>query len=147
MDVEGVWFAGADGYGIVQHSADDSLVTPANPARRGEVLVGYATGLGSVSVPVETGHAVDPGRVAVAQTPRDVLISGTKAEVYFEGLAPALVGVFQINFRVPDNTAPGDAELTLSNSFTSCPPFGACEHRQRPVTNTVSSRSVKLAIR
>jgi len=34
-------------YGIFQHSFDYSLVTTSNPARPGEILVTYVTGIGS----------------------------------------------------------------------------------------------------
>lgn len=43
--------------GAVQHASDFSLVTEQNPARPGEVLVGYLTGLPVTQPTVPTGEA------------------------------------------------------------------------------------------
>jgi len=87
-------FALADGRGIVTH-ADYSLVTPASPARRSEVLVVFATGAG------------------VEQPPLGIWIGGRPAEVLYSGPS-SFPGVDQINFRVPASGATGGAvPLTL----------------------------------
>ena len=44
-------------YGIFQHGSDYSLVTTVNPARVGETIVGYATGLEPPNPPVPAGEA------------------------------------------------------------------------------------------
>jgi hypothetical protein len=40
-----------------------------------------------------------------------VTLNGVKAEMFYSGLTPGLVGVFQVNFRVPEGTPDGDAIL------------------------------------
>jgi uncharacterized protein (TIGR03437 family) len=42
--------------------------------------------------------------------------------VQFAGLAPGLVGVYQVNFRVPDNIAIGAHDLILTAGPASSPP-------------------------
>lgn len=101
--------------------ADFRLVTAAAPASRGEVLQLYLTGLGAVTPAVPTGE-VAPSREPLARTATPtVTIGGTNAEVFFSGLAPGLIGVYQVNFRVPENAATGSLEVlinagTLSNA-------------------------------
>jgi uncharacterized protein (TIGR03437 family) len=64
---------------------------PANPARAGEIIEIYATGFGRAS------------------TPPVVSIGGSRAEVLFSGPAPGFEGLYQVNARVPANTAAGSA--------------------------------------
>jgi len=43
-----------------------------------------------------------------------VLIGGTKAAIPFAGLVPGAVGLYQINFVVPENAATGNLTVTLT---------------------------------
>jgi uncharacterized protein (TIGR03437 family) len=94
---------------------DGSLVWPAgavqgvasHPAKPGDVITIYATGIGPVDSPVADGNnSLDKLRHNVV-TPV-VTIGGVSAEVQFSGLSPQFVGVNQLNVKVPD-AAPGDA--------------------------------------
>jgi uncharacterized protein (TIGR03437 family) len=89
---------------IVQHGADYALVTPANPAKRGEFLIMYLVGLGATDPPVATG-AQSPSTVplGVPTNPVTVTLDGAPITPAFVGLTPGGVGLFQINFKVPDN--------------------------------------------
>jgi uncharacterized protein (TIGR03437 family) len=49
------FFRDSAGYGYIQHAADNSSVTPQSPARRGEVVIAYATGMGAVEPPATMG--------------------------------------------------------------------------------------------
>lgn len=83
------------GPGMITH-ADYSMVAPAAPARRGEIVLLWLTGLG-VNKPA----------------PR-VLIGGVPAEVLFSGEHPQFPGLYQMNVRVPALAPIGDATpLTL----------------------------------
>jgi len=44
-------------YGAFQHATDYSAITPANPAKPSETVVGYLTGLGVTMPAVPTGQA------------------------------------------------------------------------------------------
>ncbi len=76
------------------------------PARRGEIIEIYATGLGNVGNPPPPGT---PGSAA-SQTSSAIIatIGPVRAEVLYSGLAPGLVGVYQVNARVPENSPTGD---------------------------------------
>jgi len=92
---------------------DGSLVTADRPAIPGEYLSVYCTGLGPVTnVPV-TGHEPSPRQLAVTLAPVEVWIGGAAAEVSYAGLAPGLVGVYQVNFRLPE-AAGGTFPLDVS---------------------------------
>jgi uncharacterized protein (TIGR03437 family) len=81
----------------------------ARPAKKGEVIILFATGAG------QTNPAGDDGRVIGAPLPQltqDVTarIGGVPADVLYAGMAPSLVnGVLQVNLRVPQALASGGA--------------------------------------
>jgi uncharacterized protein (TIGR03437 family) len=92
---------------------DGSFVSLANPARRGETVRAYATGLGVTSPTVGTNAIAIPGADAIVQ---GILIMGVintigQAEgvrVSTARVAPDLIGVFEIPFQVPSDAATGN---------------------------------------
>jgi uncharacterized protein (TIGR03437 family) len=56
-------------YGAFQHATDYSVITPANPAKAGETVIGYLTGLGATVPLVPTGQASPYSPLAIV--PRD----------------------------------------------------------------------------
>ena len=102
---------------------DGSLVTVTNAAARGSVLSLYATGLGAVFPPVETG---EPGASAeplnrTVQVPR-VFFDIFEAEVLYSGLAPGYVGLYQVNVRVPTRLSPASnipVSLTIGGAVSN----------------------------
>ena len=98
------------GAGAVTH-ADGSPLTAQNPARAGELLILYATGLGQVTPPVPTGSL--PAGASRAVAPVTVIIDGISVTPDFAGLAGCCVGLNQINFRVPEAVRSGDGILLL----------------------------------
>lgn len=77
-----------------------------HPAKPGDVVIIYATGLGAVKDPPADGqNSIDELRKNL--TPPQVLVGGITAVLKFAGLSPQFVGVNQINMVVPD-VAPGD---------------------------------------
>ena len=102
----------APGIFVVTH-ANGSLVSITNPARQNEVLVAYATGLGAVRPNVVTGAPTPTtGLVRTLLTP-SVSIDNVACELQFSGLTPGLIGVNQLNFRVPANAKTGDVQVLL----------------------------------
>ena len=95
--------------------ADFRLVTAAAPAARGEVLQLYLTGLGAVTPAISTGE-VAPSQEPLARTgvTPQVSVSGVNAELFYSGLAPGLIGVYQLNFRVPENASTGSVEVIVN---------------------------------
>lgn len=109
---------------ILVNSRTGALVSPQAPARAGDVLVGYATGLGLTAAHPLTGE-IDPGSpLATAALTTKVVLTGPSGEKeatpFYAGLAPGFVGVFQINFEVPSGLGTGTVRVRLQSV-----PFGA----------------------
>jgi uncharacterized protein (TIGR03437 family) len=103
---------------IAQHS-DGSLVTAASPAMGGEYLVAYLAGLGGTTVPVASG-APSPSSPLAEPTNSVVLtVNGTQSPIYFAGLTPGLVGLYQMNFQVPAGLPTGSITIMVSQNDQS----------------------------
>jgi hypothetical protein len=164
----GGFFSDQNGLAIAQHAADYSTVTSQNPAHAGETILVYATGffrvwppspvgfpapqqplfLSTVPIPMNTGYLFlqAPPQVFGPLGPPAGGSGGSCANtpavrVTFEGLAPGLVGVEQINFVVPANQQPGDWALFF-NTGTSAD-GSTCDTQHGPS----SSPYVKLPVR
>lgn len=73
-----------------------------SPERRGRVIQIYATGQGELQQAIADGVAA-PGNPPIStRSVPQVFIGGVEAVVQFSGLAPTLVGIWQINAVVPD---------------------------------------------
>jgi uncharacterized protein (TIGR03437 family) len=103
------------GQGAVTIAGPEVLAAPtgtfpgSRPARRGEFLQIYATGLGPVSRLQGDGQPKSPTTPPAISRPPGVTIGGVPANVQFSGLTPGAVGLYQINVQVPDNVPSGDA--------------------------------------
>jgi uncharacterized protein (TIGR03437 family) len=94
------------------HEDGFSPITGQNPARLGEVITLFATGLGATSPPLGTGEPASGQTTLVTPT---VLIGGLPADVQFSGAAPGYVGLNQINVGIPANATTGpDVPIVLT---------------------------------
>lgn len=109
--------SGGLGNGAIQHS-DFSLVSTANPAKVGETVLIYLTGLGSVTPPVTAGAAAPANPLALAAVP-DVYIDGVKARVVFSGLTPGAAGLYQVNVTIPAGVTAGSQASIEIATFDS----------------------------
>jgi uncharacterized protein (TIGR03437 family) len=124
---------------VIVH-ADNALVTPGNPAGPAEVLVVYATGVGSLDNPLATGAASPSSPLATPKIQPTVSVGGAPAEVLFAGLTPGYVGLTQFNIRLPA-TLPAGVRLPLVIRF------GADESSSPPAYLAVRSGTPVPAIR
>ena len=95
---------GYEFYSIAVHQDWSGLVTPASPAHSGEVITLYFNGLGPVTPAVATGEAAPAQNLArLTQPLRCQFWDSTPNDsaVYFAGLAPGMVGVYQVSLQVP----------------------------------------------
>ena len=114
------------GYAIAFHAADWTLVTASNPTRPGEWIALYGSNFGAVSNPPVTGSAAPIDHLVsldgggsfpwsfkmLLQDPagdRDLATN-------FMGLAPALIGVYQINVQMPDGLPTGGVQIYVQRS-------------------------------
>jgi uncharacterized protein (TIGR03437 family) len=96
-------FFGQSG-GIFLKNSDYSLVSTTNPARAGDVLLVYSTGLGAIPAL--------PNLVPTA--PVRVSIGGRDATVIYSLASPGYVGLYQTAFTVPAGLTAGSQPVTLS---------------------------------
>jgi uncharacterized protein (TIGR03437 family) len=110
--------ANPDGTLIAQHG-DGSLVTQASPAMAGEYLVAYLAGLGDTTVPVASGTASPLSPLAQPTVTPTLTINGMQYPIYFAGLTPGLVGLYQMNFQVPTGLPAGDITIAVTQNDQS----------------------------
>jgi uncharacterized protein (TIGR03437 family) len=100
--------------GAFLHGTNSSVVTAANPASAGEVIAVYCTGLGAVTPPGTTGSLASSTTLSYSNAASTVMVGNAPAQVAFSGLAPALVGLYQVNFTVPSATPSGANSVVLT---------------------------------
>ncbi|MBI3679766.1 MAG: hypothetical protein HY235_05155 [Acidobacteria bacterium] len=105
----------------VAHSSDFSLVTAARPARPGEILSLVASGLGPTRPGVDPGRPFPTNPLAVVNSPVEVTVNGKPAEVLGAVGYPDAVDNYQVNFRIPAETARGSATIQLSAAWIAGP--------------------------
>ncbi len=82
-------------------------VSVANGVRPGTYLEVYGTGLGASGTPLATGVA--PTVPRETDTWPRASLEGRDLRVFYTGLVPRLLGVYQINTRVPEDFPPASA--------------------------------------
>ncbi|SRR5579871_962751 len=100
------------GPGAFLHGADYSAVSATAPAKAGEVVLLYATGLGAVQTPLADGNASAGTDATVS--PVTVMIGGQAATVQYAGMAPGFAGLYQVNVVIPSGVPSGDALVVVS---------------------------------
>lgn len=108
---------------VIVHASDFSLVTAAKPARAGELLTLFASGLGPTRPGVDPGQVFTASPTQIVSAPIDVLVNGKPSEVLYAGGYPNTVDNYQVNFRMHDDVASGLA--TTGYPFHSASPLEA----------------------
>ncbi len=110
-----------DGFSGAFLDATGHVISAQNPAERGGVVVMFLTGLGQVNPPVATGDpapAIPPLAKTVLEPTVD--IGGQQAQIFYSGLAPTFIGLYQINVQIPTNASVGSIDVTVTaNGVTS----------------------------
>ena len=106
----------------ITHSSDFSLVTASKPATAGEILSLFTRGLGPVSPGVEPGQPFPSSPLANVNSPVEVTVNGKAAEVLSAVGYPGAVDGYQVNFRVPPDTARGPATIQVTAAWVSGTP-------------------------
>ncbi len=106
-------------YAVALHASDYALVTPDDPAYRGEVLILYVTGLGPVSGNIADGFGAPYNPLAYTLDPYQLSIASENATVLFSGLAPGFVGLYQINLQLPGDLPAGDLPVTIYSDYAN----------------------------
>jgi len=101
----GVFTVAGSGKGQVAAINDDGTYNDSSHAiGRGHVLQVFGTGVGFIQGAPNDGTAVSGATPTSATT--DAFINGVQCPVQYSGLAPGLVGVWQINVQIADGVTP-----------------------------------------
>ncbi|MCB1018328.1 MAG: hypothetical protein KDC27_00300 [Acidobacteria bacterium] len=111
-------FTFADGVRAVALNQDGSLNGPSLPAFAGEIVTLYATGQGLVAPALRTGEPAKANPLSRSTAPTITIGGVTLAasDVFFSGMTPGLVGLLQLNVRIPQGAATGD-DVAVTVSF------------------------------
>jgi uncharacterized protein (TIGR03437 family) len=105
-------FVGGDGSPVIVDYRTGALVSAAQPAKPGDVLIIYATGVGPIANPPPSGTPAPLDTLFQLAVPVTVAFGNQAATAAFAGLAPGFIGVYQVNVAVPA-LAPGATTLQL----------------------------------
>jgi uncharacterized protein (TIGR03437 family) len=94
--------------GTITHPAGAIPGVGSHPARAGDSIFFYASGLGPLDQPPPADGFNSIDRLRNTNTPLTVLVGGVNANVQFAGLAPEFAGVYQVNIEIPGGVT-GDA--------------------------------------
>jgi uncharacterized protein (TIGR03437 family) len=92
----------------VATEADGSVLTPALPAKPGDIVILYATGLGAVTPPAIYGQLPTAAAPLIAGANLSILLDGVAlpaSAIDYAGVAPGFAGLYQINMTLPTSTA------------------------------------------
>jgi len=103
--------------------ADWSLITPESPAKPGDIVILYATGLGDTVPPVIYNQVPKSAAWLKRVAEFRVLFDGMEAhrsDVLYTGIAPGFAGLYQINVVVPaDTRANPEIQLKLGDAISA----------------------------
>lgn len=100
------------GDGAITH-VNNTLVNAASPARQGETVQMYVTGLGALTTSVGDGNGFVGIDDAVIEP--IVLVGSNPVPVTYWGLT-ADAGLYQINFVIPTGTPSGEQSVTVAST-------------------------------
>ncbi|MDP2999168.1 MAG: hypothetical protein Q8N47_16900 [Bryobacterales bacterium] len=94
---------------IVACRPDGSVIGPEQPARPGDLVILYASGLGPTIPNPHSGELPSQAAVLERLSEFQVLLDGVPVgpdRIAYAGVAPGFAGLYQINLRLPDALAP-----------------------------------------
>ena len=99
---------------------DGSVNSAASSVRRGQVLHIFGTGLGAVTPAVDDGAPAPAQPLATGLVMPNVFLADRQLTPLFNGLAPGIAGVWQIDAMIPADAQTGPAiPLMIVNGLTS----------------------------
>ena len=113
-----IYFDGPSGIAAILKNADFSLVTPDNPAKAGDVVVIYLTGLGQTTPALQTGN-LQVGTGLNNTGTVTVTIGGQNAPVAYSIASPGFAGLYQVAVTVPTGVSGSSAVIVKAGTGTS----------------------------
>ncbi len=105
----------------IVHASDFSLVTSMKPAKPGQILALFASGLGPTRPGVDPGTPFLVGAAQPVNSSVEVRVGNQAAGVLYAGGYPGAIDRYQVNFRIPDTIAAGNVSLKLRVAWIEGP--------------------------
>jgi uncharacterized protein (TIGR03437 family) len=100
------------------------VLTPSSPARPGDIVILWATGLGQTTPPAYNFQLPTAAAPLIAGANLEVLLDGVavpSSAIEYAGVAPGYAGLYQINLLLPLSTG-ANPEIRLQlDGATSIP--------------------------
>jgi uncharacterized protein (TIGR03437 family) len=114
-----------DASDIVAARPDWSLITSSNPAKPGDIVTLYATGLGRTNL-TSTCVSDDPPTAAdsIPLSTFEILLDGVavpQSQILYAGVAPGFSGLYQVNLQLPAQVG-ANPEVRMSVGGVMSPP-------------------------
>jgi uncharacterized protein (TIGR03437 family) len=107
---------------VVPNPTSQILADDSAPAKAGDVIIVYCTGLGAVNPPVTAGQATTSDTLHQAGGAVVLNIGGVTVTPAFAGLSPGFTGLYQINATMPAGVTPGSQVpvfITVGGAYQS----------------------------
>ena len=120
VDAAPALFANAN-YAIASDRPLTGVIAPDTPAKPGDLIVLWCTGLGKTIANPSTGYLPPYISEIVNKSSLQVLLDGVpvdRAAILYAGLTPGSAGLYQINLILPD-TAGADPEIRVAIGLQS----------------------------
>jgi uncharacterized protein (TIGR03437 family) len=115
-------FTWGNNYALATHG-DYSLVTPAAPAKTGEIVVLFATGMGKSAPNPGVGEIPTYSAPITNLSTLQVTLAGKTVDpslIKYAGVSPGSAGLYQINLEIPANTPSNPAiQVTIADQTSS----------------------------
>lgn len=96
---------------------DFSAVTSESPAKKGEILIACAKGLGPTTPGVNPGDSFPNDPLVVVTSPIEVLVDGTASPAINQVGFPGTTDNYRVDFRVPETAPSGMVAIRLSAAW------------------------------
>jgi uncharacterized protein (TIGR03437 family) len=113
-----IYFDAGSGTAAVLKNNDFSVVTPDNPAKAGDVLLIYMTGLGQTTPAIQTGN-LGTGTAFNNTGPVTVTIGGQNAPFVYSIASPGFAGLYQVAVTVPTGVSGSVPVVVKAGTGTS----------------------------
>jgi trimeric autotransporter adhesin len=122
----GIFTLTAAGQGAIVDGANVADAT--HPAKAGDVITIYCTGLGEVDHPVQSGSPASLTVLSNTLNKATATVGGAPAQVLFSGLTPGSVGLYQVNAVVPSVAVGNQVPVTITVAGQTSPPATIAVH-------------------